>query len=94
MNPYEVIRRPLITEKTTMLSGQHNTYAFEVAREANKIEIKRAVEEIFKVDVVKVNTLNVRGKPRRRGRVVGRTPSWKKAYVTVAEGQKIDIFEQ
>lgn len=93
MNVYEVIRRPLITEKTTMLSGQ-NTYGFEVAREANKIEIKRAVEELFKVDVVKVNTLNVRGKPRRRGRTIGRTPSWKKAYVTVAEGQKIDIFEQ
>jgi large subunit ribosomal protein L23 len=93
MNVYEVIRRPLITEKTTMLNGL-NTYGFEVAREANKIEIKRAVEELFKVDVVKVNTLNVRGKVRRRGRMVGRTPSWKKAYVTVAEGQKIDIFEQ
>ncbi len=94
MNVYDVIRRPLITEKTTMLTAQHNTYAFEVAREANKIDIKRAVEELFKVDVVKVNTLNVRGKERRRGRTVGRTPSWKKAYVTVAEGQKIDIFEQ
>jgi large subunit ribosomal protein L23 len=91
MELYEVLRRPLITEKNTMLSAQ-NKYTFEVAREANKPMIREAVEKIFKVDVTKVNTSNVRGKMRRVRRDRGMTRSWKKAVVTLKPGQRIDIF--
>lgn len=92
MNAYQVIIRPLITEKNTNLM-ELNKYSFEVDRKANKHEIKHAIEEIFKVTVVDVNTINLRGKQRRRGKVVGRTADWKKAVVTLAQGDRIELFE-
>lgn len=92
MNDYQIIIRPLITEKNTSLM-ELNKYSFEVATSASKPEIKRAVEAIFKVSVTKVHTLNVRGKLRRRGREFGYMRDWKKAIVTLAEGDRIEIFE-
>ncbi len=89
---YDIIRRPLITEKATYLL-EDNKYCFEVDRRANKAQIRRAVEEIFKVRVVKVHTLSVPSKPRRLGRHVGRTSAWKKAIVTLAPGEKLPFFE-
>ena len=92
MDSYQVIRRPVITEKSTML-GDNGQYVFEVARNANKIEVKRAVEEIFKVRVRAVNVIHVRGKVRRMGRTQGMTSSWKKAVVSLEEGQRIEFFQ-
>ncbi len=92
MNLYEVIRRPILTEKNTELM-QQNQYTFEVARGANKIQIKEAVELAFGVEVIKVRTMIVPGKPRRRGRTVGSSTPWKKAIVTLAPGDRIDVFE-
>ncbi|MCX6010577.1 MAG: 50S ribosomal protein L23 [Chloroflexi bacterium] len=92
MHLYEVVRRPLITEKATLLKEQ-NRYAFEVAKEANKRQIKEAVQAAFKVNVVKVNVMRVPGKMRRIGRRYVLTPSWKKAVVTLEPGQKIEFFE-
>ncbi|OGO60500.1 MAG: 50S ribosomal protein L23 [Chloroflexi bacterium RBG_19FT_COMBO_48_23] len=92
MHLYEVVRRPLITEKATLMKEQ-NRYAFEVAGGANKRQIKEAVEAGFKVNVVKVRVMNVPGKMRRIGRRYVMTPSWKKAIVTLESGQKIEFFE-
>ncbi|UCH51131.1 MAG: 50S ribosomal protein L23 [Chloroflexota bacterium] len=92
MHLYEVVRRPLITEKATMMKEQ-NRYAFEVANEANRRQIKEAVEEGFKVNVVRVRVMNVPGKMRRIGRRYVMTPTWKKAIVTLEAGQKIEFFE-
>lgn len=92
MNPYQIIIRPLITEKNTNLMSL-NKYSFEVATEASKPEIKKAVEDIFNVQVKAVHTMNVRGKQRRRGREFGYTRSWKKAVVTLADGNRIELFE-
>lgn len=92
MHLYEVLRRPLITEKNTTLQIQ-NKYAFEVAEEANKPQVKQAVEKAFKVKVTAVNTLTVPGKLRRIGRQQVLTRSWKKAVVTLKPGDKIEIFE-
>ena len=92
MHLLEVLRRPVITEKNTMLLTQ-NKYNFEVASDANKYQIKKAVEKAFKVQVISVNVLTVPGKMRRFGRRAKQTPSWKKAMVTLKEGDKIDIFE-
>ena len=92
IHPYQVLVRPLITEKATILAGDRK-YAFEVAPHANKPQIRNAVEKAFSVSVTKVNTLNVQGKRRRRGRLQSRTRSWKKAIVTLAEGESIQIFE-
>ncbi len=89
----DIIRRPLITEKVTKLQEKLNQYVFEVAPSSNKIEIKRAVEDRFKVQVTKVRTINVPGKLKRLGRFSGRRPDWKKAIVTLAEGEKIELFE-
>jgi large subunit ribosomal protein L23 len=89
---YDIILRPIITEASTDAMAL-NKYTFEVARDANKIEIRNAVEEIFKVRVVKVNTLWRRGKQKRRGQSVGYTPDRKKAIVTLAAGESIEIFE-
>jgi large subunit ribosomal protein L23 len=91
MTPYEIIIRPVVTEKSTMLAEQ-NKYVFEVAEEANKIEVARAIAEIFKVDVLDVNMIRVPGKLRRVGRSRGRTKPWKKAIVTLAAGQRIELF--
>jgi large subunit ribosomal protein L23 len=93
----DILRRPLITEKNTRLMEQ-GQYTFEVARDANKIQIKEAVEQAFDVKVLKVNVMNVRGKQRRRARrqgrigAIGHTPAWKKAIVSLAEGDRIDLF--
>lgn len=92
MHLYEVLRRPLITEKNTILKEQ-NKYAFEVASTANKHQVKEAVEKAFKVEVAKVNVLMVRGKMRRRGRRQVVSQSWKKAIVTLQPGYKIELFE-
>ena len=92
-DPYAIIKRPLITEKT-MAAGPFGKYSFEVSLEANKIEICKAVEAIYSVKVRKVNTLRVRGKLKRLGRYPeGRTPHWKKAIVTLQPGQRIEILE-
>jgi large subunit ribosomal protein L23 len=94
MRVQDVIRRPLITEKSTQLRDAKNIVAFEVHRDANKIEVKRAVEAQFKVKVAEVRIANAHGKLRRQGRFAGRRPDWKKAYVRLAEGQKpIEFFE-
>ncbi len=92
MHLYEVLRRPLITEKNTMLQAQ-GKYAFEIAREANKQQIKQAVEKAFKVKVLAVNVMTVPGKTRRVGRRQVLTQSWKKAIVTLKPGDKIELFE-
>ncbi len=88
-----VINSPLITEKGTLVNEQGNQVLFRVRPEANKVEIRRAVESFFKVKVDKVRTINYLGKTKRVGRSAGRRPSWKKAYVTLAEGQRIDFFD-
>ena len=88
-----ILKRPIITEKITAQTDKLGKYAFEVIKNANKIEIKKAVERRFDVDVVNVRTMNVRGKMKRMGRFVGRTASWKKAIVTLKEGQTINFFE-
>ncbi len=92
MHLYEVLRRPLITEKSTMLQEQ-DKYVFEVAGKASKNQVKQAVEKAFKVKVLDVNMISVPGKTRRVGRSQVLTASWKKAIVTLAPGQKIQIFE-
>jgi len=92
MHPYEVLRRPIITEKSTILQGLHK-YVFEVAMGANKAQIKEAVEKAFDVKVRAVNVIKVHGKTRRIGRHVGKTSDWKKAIVTVAAGERIEFFE-
>ena len=90
---HQIIRRPLITEKGTELKNQANHYLFEVARDANKIEIKHAIESLFRVKVLRVRTISVQGKEKRVGRYVGRTPNWKKAVATLKEGDSIEFFE-
>ena len=92
MHLYEVLRRPAITEKNTILQEQ-DKYAFEVAQGVNKLQVKQAVEEAFKVKVRSVNMITVPGKTRRVGRRQVKTPSWKKAVVTLEAGQKIEFFE-
>lgn len=93
LNPYQVIKRPLNTEKST-LAAELNQYIFEVDPRANKVQIREAVEQVFKVDVAKVRVINVPSRFGRWGRKrVKRSPAWKKAIVTVAPGQKIEIFE-
>jgi large subunit ribosomal protein L23 len=89
---YMIVRKPRITEKSTALSEKNNAYTFEVASDANKIEIRHAVEELFKVKVAKVHTVNVKGKPKRVRQNWGRTADWKKAIVTLREGSKIDLM--
>lgn len=90
---YEVLKRPLITEKSNALREDDNQYAFEVASDANKVEIRQAVEEVFGVRVVGVRTINVRGKMKRFKRGYAKKPNWKKAVVTLREGDTIDFFE-
>ena len=93
MLSYDIIRRPIITEQS-MDQVADRKYTFEVAKDANKIEIKKAVEEIFKVEVEKVTTMNYDGKPKRQGVFVGKRADWKKAVVKLKEGSKtIELFE-
>ena len=89
---YEVIKRPRITEKGTELGEKHNKYVFKVSCNANKIEIRNAVEKIFNVKIEKVNTVKVQGKKKRVRKVEGRTPDWKKAVITLKEGNKIEFI--
>jgi large subunit ribosomal protein L23 len=89
-----IVRRALITEKGTALREARNQYLFEVDRDANKIDIKRAIEDIFKVKVASVRTQLIHGKVRRMGRFAGKRPDWKKAVVTLMPEQTIDLFEQ
>lgn len=93
MHLYEVLRRPLITEKNTILQQQQNKYAFEVAKETNKPQVKQAVEKAFKVKVTTVNMMTVPGKSKRVGKRVIQTRPWKKAIVTLQAGNKIEFFE-
>ena len=93
MEIYQIIKRPLVTEKTT-LAKEANKYHFEVDRRANKIEIGQAVEKLFKVKVLNVRTMNMAGKKKRVGRVLGRKRDWKKAIVTLAPGSSIEIFQK
>jgi large subunit ribosomal protein L23 len=93
-DPHKIILRPVITEKTTQLKDAHRVVCFEVARGANKIEIKRAVELLFKTKVASVRTEKKTGKVRRVGRSMGKTKDWKKAYVQLRKGEKmIEYFE-
>jgi large subunit ribosomal protein L23 len=93
MDSYQVLKRPLVTEKGTKQKEQSNQIAFEVDRRANKILVRNAVENIFKVRVLGVKVINVKGKERRIGRNVGKKPDWKKAIVRIAPGETIEFFE-
>jgi len=94
MDVYGILKRPLSTEKSNVLAGYYGQYAFEVDRRANKLQVKEAVEKIFDVDVISVNIMNMPAKRGRFGRrLVVRKPAWKKAVVTLAPGQKIQVFE-
>ncbi len=91
MDVREVIKKPLLTERSSEMSERQNKYSFHVDKRANRIEIRRAVEELFKVKVIRVNTLMVRGKKKRVRYHIGKTPDWKKAFVTLGEGDKIEF---
>lgn len=91
-NPYEVLVKPIVTEKSSSLMAE-GKYTFRVDKASNKIEIKYAVETIFKVDVTDVKTMNMPGKRKRQGKTQGMTPAWKKAVVTLKAGQTLPIFE-
>jgi large subunit ribosomal protein L23 len=93
MIDYDIIRRPIITEKTNIQKDQSNQVTFEVDPSANRIEVQRAIEKIFNVKVADTRTLNVRGKVKRRGRILGKRRDWKKAIVTLMPGERIEFFE-
>jgi len=93
VNLYEIIRRPLVTEKSSIDRDANNTVTFAVDPRANKVEIRRAVEQIFGVRVLDVHTMRMPRKTRRVGRNVGRRPEWKKAIVKLAENESIEFFE-
>jgi len=94
MTTYQVIRRPLVTEKGHDMKDNQRTLCFEVSQDANKTQVKAAVERLFKVKVEEVRTANFEGKMRRRGRFVGYRSEWKKAYVKLKEGQKVPDFAE
>ncbi len=89
----DVIIRPVVTERSTIMADEQDAFTFIVAEDANKIDIKRAVEQLFDVKVRSVNTMRYRGKWRRVGRNYGRRPSFKKAIVKLADGERIDVYE-
>lgn len=93
-SPHKTIVRALITEKGTRLREKGNKYVFQVATDANKIEIRQAIQQIFSVHVLDVRTMNVAGKEKRMGRYAGHRPDWKKAVVTLRDGEAIELFEQ
>lgn len=93
MIDYNIIKRPLVTEKTSIQKEESNQVTFEVDNRANRIEIHRAIEQIFNVKVAKTRTVNVKGKVKRRGRIMGKRKDWKKAIVTLMPGERIDFFE-
>jgi large subunit ribosomal protein L23 len=92
-NLYDVLVGPLLTEKGAAMKENENKVLFRVSRQANKIEIKKAVEEIFKVKVDFVSTINCKGKKKRMGKYEGRRADWKKAIITLKEGEKLEIIE-
>ena len=93
VNHYSILEKPLVTEKSTMMQEQGNRVMFQVKRSANKLQIKEAVQNIFNVTVLDVNTINVKPKTQRFGRHQGQTKAWKKAIVLLKEGDRIDFFE-
>jgi large subunit ribosomal protein L23 len=93
MIAYNIIKRPLVTEKTTLQREKSNQVTFEVDRGANRVEIRRAVEKIFNVKVASVKTIQVKGKIKRRGRFIGKRKDWKKAIVRLMPGERIDFFD-
>ncbi len=93
MTGYDIIKRPLITEKTNNQKESSNQLSFEVDRRANRVEIKKAIESIFNVNVMGVRTMQVKGKVKRRGRILGKRRDWKKAIVTLGPGERINFFE-
>jgi large subunit ribosomal protein L23 len=93
MIAHDTIKRPIITEKTNIQKEVHNQITFEVDRKANRVQIKQAVESIFKVNVAAVKTMQIKGKKKTRGRIVGKRRNWKKAIVTLMPGERIDFFE-
>lgn len=93
MNQYDIIKRPVITEKTNIQKEENNQISFEVDIHANRVEIARAIETIFNVKVAKTRTAHVKGKVKRRGRILGKRKDWKKAIVTLMPGEHIDFFE-
>ena len=93
VNMGRVLIRPLLTEKVTGLRESHNTVAFVVDAKANRIEVRRAVEQLLKVKVERVNIMNVMGKMKRLGRFAGKKSDWKKALVTLKEGEKLELYE-
>jgi len=93
MIPYAILKRPVITEKSTIQKEANNQLTFEVDRRANKVEIRRAVEQVFNAKVVSVRTIQMKGKVKRFGRTVGKRRNWKKAIVTLAPGTRVDFFE-
>ncbi len=93
MNQYDIVLRPIITEKSSFAKEASTQYVFEVARDANKIEIARAVEQLFKVKVLSVRVMNMEGKKRRLGRFSGKRPDWRKAIVKIGPKDKISFFE-
>jgi large subunit ribosomal protein L23 len=93
MNQYDIIRRPIVTEKSSFAKEASNQYVFEVATAANKIEIAKAVEQLFKVKVLSVRVMNMEGKKRRLGRFSGKRPDWRKAVVRISPKDKISFFE-
>ncbi len=93
MDIYQIIREPRITEKSSLQKQEFNQITFKVHKQANKIEIKKAVETLFKTKVLDVKTLNIRGKRRRVGRNMGKRPDWKKAIVKLGPGENIEFFD-
>lgn len=93
MDIYQVIKEPHITEKANLQKGQHNQVCFKVDKRASKIEIRQALEIIFKKKVIDIKTMNMRGKTRRMGRNIGKRADWKKAIATLAPGENIEFFE-
>ncbi len=93
MRTYEIIKAPLDTEKTNLQKEIANKVSFEIAPTANRVEVRKAVEQIFNVEVKSVRTMHVKGKVKRRGRILGRRKNWKKAIVTLMPGSRIDFFE-
>jgi large subunit ribosomal protein L23 len=93
MNPYQIIKGPLITEKSTIQKELNNQLTFEVDRRANRVEIRHAVEKVFNVRVKQVRTMQITGKVKRVGRTLGKRRNWKKAVVTLAKGENIEFFE-
>jgi len=93
LNKYDIIKRPISTEKTTLQKEMLNQVTFEVDRRANRLEIEKRIEEIFNVRVASVKTMQVKGKKKQRGRIIGRRKNWKKAIVKLMPGERIEFFD-